>query len=83
MPTLSSDPCVSCSQHRERSLVRLWGVARDLAPGRLQGRAQPWPMLAGYMAFDSNGILGIPMSVASTIVVAFILFGSLLSVTGG
>ncbi len=35
------------------------------------------------MAFDSNGILGLPMSVASTVVVAFILFGVLLGITGG
>jgi TRAP transporter 4TM/12TM fusion protein len=35
------------------------------------------------MALDSNGILGIPMSVASTVVVAFILFGTLLAITGG
>ncbi len=55
----------------------------DLVPGRLGGRAQPWDMLAGYMAYDSNGILGIPMSVASTVVIAFIVFGSLLTVTGG
>ena len=36
-------------------------------------------MLAGYMAVDSNGILGLPMSVAATVVVAFILFGVLLA----
>ena len=55
----------------------------DLFPGRLQGRAQNWQLLAGYMAVDSNGILGLPMSVATTIVVAFIFFGVLLGVTGG
>jgi len=61
----------------------VYGLFGDLVPGRLAGRPQPWDMLAGYMAYDSNGILGIPMSVASTVVIAFILFGSLLSVTGG
>jgi TRAP-type uncharacterized transport system fused permease subunit len=30
----------------------------DMVPGRLQGRAQNWQLLAGYMAVDSNGILG-------------------------
>ncbi|MGB3245745.1 MAG: TRAP transporter fused permease subunit [Sulfitobacter sp.] len=58
----------------------LWG---DALPGRLQGRAQHWQLLAGYMAVDSNGILGLAMSVASTVVVAFIFFGVLLAVTGG
>jgi len=61
----------------------LYALFGDLVPGRLAGRAQPWDMLAGYMAYDSNGILGIPLSVASTVVIAFILFGTLLSATGG
>ena len=61
----------------------VYALFGDHVPGRLQGRAQPWQMLAGYMAFDINGILGIPMSVASTVVIAFILFGGLLAATGG
>ncbi len=61
----------------------LYGLFGDVVPGRLQGRAQSWALLAGYMAVDSNGILGLPMSVASTVVVAFILFGVLLGITGG
>jgi len=61
----------------------LYALFGDLLPGRLQGRAQNWQLLAGYMALDSNGILGLPMSVAATVVVAFILFGTLLGITGG
>jgi TRAP transporter 4TM/12TM fusion protein len=61
----------------------LYALFGDALPGRLQGRAQNWQLLAGYMAVDSNGILGLPMSVAATVVVAFILFGTLLAVTGG
>ncbi len=61
-------------------LYALWG---NLVPGRLQGRPQDWQRLSGYMAFDSNGILGLPISVAATVVVAFILFGALLGITGG
>ncbi len=61
----------------------LYALFGDVFPGRLQGRPQNWQLLAGYMAFDSNGILGLPMSVASTVVVAFILFGVLLNLTGG
>ncbi|HBV55568.1 MAG TPA: transporter, partial [Rhodobacteraceae bacterium] len=52
----------------------LYALFGDILPGRLQGRTQNWQLLAGYMAFDSNGILGLPISVASTVVVAFILF---------
>lgn len=55
----------------------------DIIPGRFQARAQDWQKLAGYMAYDSNGILGAPLMVASIIVTVFILFGNLLSATGG
>lgn len=61
----------------------LYALFGDQFPGRLQGRAQNWQLLAGYVAVDSNGILGLPMSVATTIVVAFIFFGVLLGITGG
>lgn len=61
----------------------LYALFGDLVPGRLQGRPQNWQLLAGYMAFDSNGILGLPISVAATVVVAFIFFGTLLGITGG
>jgi TRAP transporter 4TM/12TM fusion protein len=61
----------------------LYALFGDVFPGRLQGRPQNWQLLAGYMAVDSNGILGLPMSVASTVVIAFILFGVLLGITGG
>ena len=61
----------------------LYALFGDVFPGRLQGRTQNWQLLAGYMAVDSNGILGLPISVASTVVVAFIFFGVLLGITGG
>jgi len=61
----------------------LYALFGDLIPGRLASRPQDWQKLAGYLAFDVNGILGIPISVATTIVIAFIFFGSLLGVTGG
>lgn len=61
----------------------LYALFGDMLPGRLQGRAQSWQLLAGYVAVDSNGILGLPISVAATVVVAFILFGVLLGITGG
>jgi TRAP transporter 4TM/12TM fusion protein len=60
-----------------------YAIFGNLMPGRLSGRAQSWHMLAGYMAYDVNGILGIPMAIASTVIVAFIFFGTLLGITGG
>jgi TRAP transporter 4TM/12TM fusion protein len=61
----------------------LYALFGDVLPGRLSARAQDWQKLAGYFAFDINGILGLPMAVATTIVVAFIFFGNLLASTGG
>jgi TRAP transporter 4TM/12TM fusion protein len=61
----------------------LYALIGDMMPGRLQGRAQNWQLLAGYMAFDSNGILGLPLNVAAVVIIAFILFGGLLMATGG
>ncbi len=61
----------------------LYALFGDAFPGRLSARAQDWQGLASYLAFDINGILGIPMAVATTIVVAFIFFGNLLASTGG
>ncbi|WP_254656276.1 TRAP transporter permease [Jannaschia sp. CCS1] len=61
----------------------LYALFGDALPGRLQGRAQSWQLLAGYMALDANGMLGLPISVAATVVVAFIFFGTLLAITGG
>jgi TRAP transporter 4TM/12TM fusion protein len=61
----------------------LYALFGDYIPGRLAGRAQDWRGLAAYLAFDLNGILGLPMEVIATIVIAFVFFGSVLEVTGG
>ncbi|HUE46786.1 MAG TPA: TRAP transporter fused permease subunit, partial [Aestuariivirgaceae bacterium] len=65
------------------SVFILYAMFGDVVPGRLSGRAQDWQKLVGYLAYDVNGILGIPLGVAATIVIAFIFFGKLLGVTGG
>jgi TRAP transporter 4TM/12TM fusion protein len=61
----------------------LYALVGNYVPGRLAARAQDWRQLSAYLAFDSNGILGLPMAVVSTIVVCFVLFGNVLSATGG
>jgi TRAP transporter 4TM/12TM fusion protein len=61
----------------------LYALFGNHVPGRLAGRAQDWRGLAAYLAFDVNGILGLPTAVISTIVIAFVFFGSVLNVTGG
>ncbi|MBE0598683.1 MAG: TRAP transporter fused permease subunit [Desulfuromonadales bacterium] len=65
------------------SVFLLYGLFGNLVPGQLAGRAQDWQRLAAYLSFDVNGMLGTPLFVAATVVIAFILFGSLLTLTGG
>jgi TRAP transporter 4TM/12TM fusion protein len=58
----------------------LWG---DVLPGQLAARATDWQTLAAYLALDVNGLLGLPLAVAATIVLAFLLFGELLNASRG
>jgi len=61
----------------------LYAVAGHFADGRLAARPTDWQKLTGYLMLDVNGILGVPLAVASTIVIAFLLFGQLLNTSGG
>ena len=54
-----------------------------LIPGTLAGREVPWDTLVLYLGWDPTAILGIPMRIVTTIVVAFVFFGHLLFVSGG
>lgn len=60
-----------------------YGTLADWVPGTLQGRAMPLPNLLGYVAVDSTAMLGVPLSIAVNVIVAYILFGSILMATGG
>lgn len=57
-----------------------WG---NNVPGRLMGRSQDWEKVASYLTFDVNGVLGVPLQIASTVVIGFILFGVVLNKSGG
>jgi TRAP transporter 4TM/12TM fusion protein len=61
----------------------VYALVADMVPGRLQGRATDWSQLSAYLTIDTNGMLGLPIKIGTTIVVTFILFGGLLSATGG
>ena len=61
----------------------LYAIFADLMPMRLEGRATDWRKLVAYLTIDINGMLGVPIKIGTTIVVTFILFGTLLGVTGG
>ncbi|MEW6669433.1 MAG: TRAP transporter fused permease subunit [Thermodesulfobacteriota bacterium] len=64
-------------------LFILYGRFAWLAPGVLEGPGIPWDRLANSLYLDPNAVLGTPMEVASVIVIAYILFGNLLSGVGG
>ena len=54
-----------------------------LFPGLLHARGSSWPRIAVYLYLDTNGILGVPLAVTATIVVAYIFFGQALYAVGG
>lgn len=60
-----------------------YALVANWVPGRLQGRASDWPRLAGYLVVDTNAMLGLPITIGTTVVVTFIFFGALLTATGG
>ena len=52
-------------------------------PGSLQGLPVDVPQLFFYLIWDSGSMLGLPVMVAATIVIAFVFFGNLLFASGG
>ncbi|MAS03908.1 MAG: C4-dicarboxylate ABC transporter permease [Ahrensia sp.] len=60
-----------------------YGLIGHLVPGVLQTREVAPPRMAVYLAFDPNGLLGLTLNVAATVVIAFVFFGQLLLHSGG
>ncbi len=54
-----------------------------LLPGLLYAKGSSWERIAAYLYLDSSALLGLPLSVAASIVVAFVLFGQALYAVGG
>jgi TRAP transporter 4TM/12TM fusion protein len=54
-----------------------------LFPGLLYARGSSWLRIASYLYLDSGGILGVPLDVAATVLVAYIFFGQALYAVGG
>jgi TRAP transporter 4TM/12TM fusion protein len=61
----------------------IYGLLAHLVPAPLTGTRTPVDELALYLAFDTNALIGIPLGVATTIVVIFIFMGQVLFNTGG
>jgi TRAP transporter 4TM/12TM fusion protein len=54
-----------------------------LLPGLLYAPGSSWARIASYLYLDSSGLLGIPLSVAASVIVSFIFFGQALYAVGG
>ncbi|HWO41790.1 MAG TPA: TRAP transporter fused permease subunit [Candidatus Eisenbacteria bacterium] len=52
-------------------------------PGPFYAKGSSWERIATYLYLDSSGILGVPLSVAASVVVAFVFFGRALYAVGG
>jgi TRAP transporter 4TM/12TM fusion protein len=52
-------------------------------PGALTGLPVSVPQLAYYLIWDPGSMLGLPVMVAATVVIAFVFFGNLLFASGG
>jgi TRAP transporter 4TM/12TM fusion protein len=61
----------------------IYGLLAHLVPPPLTGTRTDTEQLAIYLAFDTNALIGIPLGVATTIVVIFIFMGQVLFNTGG
>ncbi len=64
-------------------ILVVWVLVGHLIPGQLQTHKVEAPKLAIYLSFDNNGLLGLVLEIACTIVIAFVLMGQLLARSGG
>ncbi|MBI2468416.1 MAG: TRAP transporter fused permease subunit, partial [Candidatus Rokubacteria bacterium] len=61
----------------------LYAKFAHLLPGVFQAKSASWGRIAAYLYLDTNALLGLPLAVTATIVVAFVLFGRTLAAVGG
>ncbi|MFZ7110983.1 MAG: TRAP transporter permease [Desulfatiglandales bacterium] len=60
-----------------------YALFSSLLPEGINMESIPWDSLACFLYLDPQGILGIPLKVAVTIVLVFILFGQIVQAIGG
>ncbi len=60
-----------------------YAALSHLFSGLLAGRGSTPERIATYIYFDTNGVFGLALGVAATVIIAFIFFGACLAVTGG
>ncbi len=60
-----------------------YALSADHFPGFLNMPPIRWERLSVYMYLDTNALFGFPMTITSTIIIAFILFGRMLYAVNG
>lgn len=61
----------------------LYARFSHLIPGVLGAKGWSWERLIFFTYTDSNSLLGLPLAIGATMVMAFVLFGEVLLATGG
>ena len=61
----------------------VYGLLGHLLPGRFAAQKSEWDVFVGFLALDGNAIPGGPLAVACSVVITFIFFGNMLTVTHG
>jgi TRAP transporter 4TM/12TM fusion protein len=65
------------------AILVAWVLLGHLVPGQLRTHKVEPATAAIYLNFDNNGLLGLVLEIACTIVIAFVLMGQLLARSGG
>jgi TRAP transporter 4TM/12TM fusion protein len=63
--------------------LAVWVLVGHLVPGQLRTHKVEFAQLGLYLNFDNNGLLGLVLEIAVTIVIAFVFMGQLLARSGG
>ncbi len=61
----------------------LYALFGSFFPSFMAHRGESWPRLINFLYMGTDGIYGIPMDVASTFIIIFIIFGAFLEAFGG
>ena len=64
-------------------LFVVYAVLGPFFPSFLAHRGESWPRLVNFLMMSTDGIYGIPMDVASTYIIVFIVFGAFMEALGG
>ncbi len=64
-------------------VLLLYGFVGDYLPGVLEAAVDPPAETIHYLYYDNNGVPGLVLQVVLNLVLAFIIFGNLMEVSGG